>query len=53
MCPYLVGSYDEVADELARYFDAGFRTVILDGPPSLEEMTHAIAACEAAMVAVP
>ena len=44
MCPYLVGSYDQVADELARYFNAGYRTVILDIPPDAEELTHTFAA---------
>ncbi len=31
-CPYLVGSFDEVADELARYWDHGHRSIILDIP---------------------
>jgi len=44
MCPYLVGSYEQVADELARYFNAGYRTVILDIPPDREELTHTFAA---------
>jgi len=48
MCPYLVGSYDEVAGELARYFSAGYRTVILDIPPSAEELQHSFAAFAAA-----
>jgi len=39
-CPYLVGSYREVANELARYLGVGFRTVILDIPPSREELEH-------------
>ena len=44
MCPYLVGSYDQVAGELARYLTAGYRTVILDIPPDAEELTHTFAA---------
>ena len=40
MCPYLVGSYSQVADELARYFNAGYRTVILDIPPDAGELAH-------------
>lgn len=40
ICPFLVGGYDRVADELARYVDAGFRTFILDVPPVEEEMEH-------------
>jgi alkanesulfonate monooxygenase len=39
-CPYLVGSYDRVADEVARYVDAGYRTFILDVPAGPEEMRH-------------
>ena len=31
-CPYLVGSYDVVADELARYLALGYATFILDIP---------------------
>ena len=48
MCPYLVGSYEQVADELARYFTAGYRTVILDIPPDAEELTHTFAAFDRA-----
>lgn len=48
MCPYLVGSYEQVADELARYFNAGYRTVILDIPPNAEELTHTFAAFDRA-----
>jgi alkanesulfonate monooxygenase len=40
MCPYLVGSYDRVADEVARYVELGYRTFILDIPASPEEMRH-------------
>jgi alkanesulfonate monooxygenase len=40
-CPYLVGSYDEVATELARYMALGYRTFILDWPASEEELMHA------------
>jgi alkanesulfonate monooxygenase len=39
-CPYLVGSYDQVAEELARYIALGHRTFILDIPPSREELRH-------------
>jgi alkanesulfonate monooxygenase len=49
MCPYLVGSYEQVAEELARFFSAGYRTVILDVPPSAEELEHTFAAFHAAM----
>jgi alkanesulfonate monooxygenase len=40
VCPFLVGSYDKVADEVSRYVDVGYRTFILDVPASAEEMTH-------------
>jgi alkanesulfonate monooxygenase len=39
-CPYLVGSYDGVARELARYIAVGYRTLILDVPPNQEELAH-------------
>ena len=39
-CPYLVGSYERVATEVARYIDLGFGTFILDIPPSEEELDH-------------
>ena len=39
-CPYLVGSYEEVADEVSRYMRNGFKSFILDIPPSQEELTH-------------
>lgn len=39
-CPYLVGSYERVAEELSRYFMLGYRTVILDVPASLVELEH-------------
>jgi alkanesulfonate monooxygenase len=39
-CPYLVGSHDRVAEELARYTRLGFRMFILDIPPSEEELDH-------------
>lgn len=39
-CPYLVGSYERVAEELARYMAVGYRTTILDIPPDREELSH-------------
>ena len=39
-CPYLVGSYQRVAEELGRYLRAGVSTVILDVPASGEELEH-------------
>jgi alkanesulfonate monooxygenase len=39
-CPYLVGAYDKVAQEFSRYLDLGHTSVILDIPPSREELQH-------------
>jgi alkanesulfonate monooxygenase len=39
-CPYLVGSYGQVAGVLARYMSEGYRTYILDIPPDEEELGH-------------
>ncbi len=39
-CPYLVGSHNRVAQEIARYLAVGYRTFILDIPPSQEELSH-------------
>ena len=39
-CPYLVGSYEQVAEELAKYIDLGNKTFILDIPPDEEELHH-------------
>ena len=48
ICPFLVGSYNRVADEVARYVEAGYRTFILDVPASAEEMEHVGAVFERA-----
>jgi alkanesulfonate monooxygenase len=48
MCPYLVGSYAEVGNELARYIVAGYYTFILDIPPTEEELHHVSRAFESA-----
>lgn len=39
-CPYLVGSYTNVAAEVARYVGLGYRTIILDTPAAEEEFYH-------------
>jgi alkanesulfonate monooxygenase len=39
-CPYLVGSYERVATELAKYIGRGYLTFILDIPPAQEELVH-------------
>ena len=45
-CPYLVGTYERVGAELARYLTAGFRTIILDVPLEEEDLLHTRAALE-------
>jgi alkanesulfonate monooxygenase len=39
-CPYLVGNYEEVAEEIGRYLALGFRKIILDIPPSEDELRN-------------
>ena len=39
-CPYLVGSYEEVSEELSAYLQIGYRTFILDIPPNREELQN-------------
>jgi alkanesulfonate monooxygenase len=48
-CPYLVGSYDAVAGEVGRYMSVGFKTFILDIPPSQEELEHTAVVFERAI----
>jgi alkanesulfonate monooxygenase len=48
-CPYLVGTYDRIGAELARYVDRGCTTVILDIPPDRQELEHVEAAARAAV----
>jgi alkanesulfonate monooxygenase len=40
MCPYLVGSYERVGEELSRYIAVGYRSFILDIPPTEEDLHH-------------
>ncbi|HUP24295.1 MAG TPA: LLM class flavin-dependent oxidoreductase [Thermoanaerobaculia bacterium] len=49
MCPYLVGSYQEVSRELQRYIVAGCTTLILDVPASEEELHHTVLAVDHAV----
>jgi alkanesulfonate monooxygenase len=44
MCPYLVGSHRRVGDELGRWFERGYGSVILDVPRDQEELAQARAA---------
>jgi alkanesulfonate monooxygenase len=39
-CPYLVGSYERVGAELARYVQLGYSSFILDIPASEDELHH-------------
>ncbi|MBI5855017.1 MAG: LLM class flavin-dependent oxidoreductase [Nitrospirae bacterium] len=39
-CPYLVGTYRQVADVVARYIAVGFKIFITDIPPDKEELFH-------------
>ena len=52
MCPYLVGSYERVGDELARYLSLGYRSFILDIPPVEDELRHTRAAFNHAVAQV-
>ncbi len=47
-CPYLVGSYDRIATEIARYLRIGCRTIILDIVAAEKDLTHIGAALERA-----
>jgi len=49
MCPYLVGSYERVGEELARYVALGYRAFILDIPPDEAELEHTSAAFQHAL----
>ncbi len=53
MCPYLVGSYRRVGEELGRYLAGGARTFILDVPPDEEELLHVREAFETGLEAAP
>jgi alkanesulfonate monooxygenase len=52
-CPYLVGSYKDVAGELERYMGQRCRTFVLDIPPSEEELHHTAVAFRDAMPVTP
>ena len=39
-CPYLVGSYDDVADAVAEYLALGFSTFIMDVPREQGDLIH-------------
>jgi alkanesulfonate monooxygenase len=48
-CPYLVGSYTRVGEELHRYITLGFRTFVLDIPHEEEDLRHIMAAFDEAL----
>lgn len=48
-CPYLVGAYEDVASELARYMSLGYLTFILDIPAEEEEFHHISVVFQAAL----
>jgi len=52
-CPYLVGSYEQVAAELGRYLGLGHRTFILDIPADEHELRHTFQAFEKAAEVQP
>lgn len=47
-CPYLVGNYEEVSEELSNYIRTGCKTVILDIPVSEAELQHTLQVFEQA-----
>jgi alkanesulfonate monooxygenase len=48
MCPYLVGSHEDVASAIAAYVRRGFTTFLLDEPETEAEVEHASTAFELA-----
>jgi len=50
MCPYLVGSYARVSEELGRYMALGCTSFILDVPPDADELQHTAMAFDRSFV---
>lgn len=50
--PYLVGSYDEVAQVVTTYLNGGTRTFVLDVPQEPDDLHHARIAIERAVAAM-
>jgi alkanesulfonate monooxygenase len=48
-CPYLVGSYHAVGEELARYMKVGYQAFILDIPTEEQELRHSAVTFEHAL----
>jgi alkanesulfonate monooxygenase len=51
-CPYLVGSYDDVAAYVSAYLRGGVRLIILDCPREEQDLAHAHTALRLAMSAL-
>lgn len=51
-CPYLVGSYDEVARAVTAYLDGGARTFVFDVPQEPDDLYHTRIAVERAVAAM-
>jgi alkanesulfonate monooxygenase len=51
-CPYLVGSYDEVARAVTTYLNGGARTFIFDLPQEVDDLFHTRIAVERAVAAM-
>ncbi|MET7468237.1 LLM class flavin-dependent oxidoreductase [Micromonospora sp. NPDC005686] len=51
-CPYLVGSYDEVAQAVATYLKGGARTFVFDLPQEPDDLYHTRIAVERAVAAL-
>jgi alkanesulfonate monooxygenase len=50
--PFLVGSYDEVAQAVTTYLNGGIRTFVLDMPQDPDDLYHARIAIERAVAAM-
>jgi len=50
--PYLVGSYDEVAQAVTTYLNGGIRTFVVDVPQEPDDLYHARIAIERAVAAM-
>jgi alkanesulfonate monooxygenase len=50
MCPYLVGEYGRVGQELAGYISLGYKTFILDVPADAKELGHVRSAFDRALL---
>jgi len=52
-CPYLVGSYERVALEVAGYLELGYSTFILDVPASPDDLLHTAVVFRRALTHTP